>query len=535
MKTGYKLFAITLALIAPIIPRTVHARTPGRHSVPLPKEELSVLNNAIKSADSYTRDKREHIDSLTKAFEKTPAVNALRRWTLADSIATEYMPIQSDSSVAYSERAYNIAADAGLQQKKIISRIQHVKALATSGIFVQANNEFEAIDKSDLNLHQYLRYLETGRRLYSYMRTMYESEKNYYRYYTEKYLQYNDSLYARLPENSNFRRFLHCEHLINTGQYTTAKPILEKILKEVPEDNNLYGMAAFQMAQVYQSTGDPTTYAAYLAKAATSDIKGCINDGWALPTLAYWMYEQGELNDAFRYINCALEAATAGNVRIRTVAIAAMLPMIDEAYREKINASRDELMVYFLLVTFLLIISGVLLVILMRQIKQSRLNARKLARTSRLQESYIGHFISLSSTYANRLQFLQQTVSRKISSGQADELLKIVKSGKFNDDQNGEFHTLFDQAFLDIYPNFIADINNLLRPEEHIDVKTASTLTPELRIYAFVRLGIEESTKIAQILNYSVSTVYAYRNRMRNRAIDRENFDRDVMQTGREE
>jgi hypothetical protein len=34
---------------------------------------------------------------------------------------------------------------------------------------------------------------------------------------------------------------------------------------------------------------------------------------------------------------------------------------------------------------------------------------------------------------------------------------------------------------------------------------------------------------MAQILNYSVNTIYAYRNKLRNRAYDRENFEKNVM------
>lgn len=520
---------ISLLLILSILSATLaQAQRSHSHLASIPKEDISKLNKVMKAASIYESDKAAHLDSMAQRFAMLPASEYAERWRLADALSSEYLSTRADSSLVYAEKALAIALHNDMMREILKSRIAKIKALSTQGIFTQATAEFNSIDSYTLPKDIHLSYLEAGRRLYGYMRAMVEGEKNYYNQYTAKYLSYNDSLVNMLPENSKFRNFLVCEHLITTGRYSDAKPILEKLLKNMPERENLYGMAAFQLATVYNHMGDETAYASWLAKAAVSDIKGCVNDGWALPTLAYWLYEQGELNDAFRYINFALEDAMAGNVRIRTIAIAAMLPMIDKAYRDKINASRDELMVYFLLVTFLLIISGVLLSILMRQIKKSKANALKLARTSKLQESYIGHFIGLSSTYATRLQTLQKTVTRKISAGQSDELVKMISNGKFSDGLNEEFHTLFDSAFLDIYPDFIKDVNTLLRPEEQIALKNDKTLTPELRIYAFVRLGIEESTKIAQILNYSVSTVYAYRNRMRNKAIDRENFDRDM-------
>lgn len=122
-------------------------------------------------------------------------------------------------------------------------------------------------------------------------------------------------------------------------------------------------------------------------------------------------------------------------------------------------------------------------------------------------------------------------IDRKISSGQASELLAAIKSGKIGEGSDDQFYNEIDSVILTLYPDFVERVNELLIPEERLQLQRGQ-LTPELRIYAFVRLGVSESTKIAKILNYSVHTVYAYRNRMRNRAIDREHFDENVMQIG---
>lgn len=120
-----------------------------------------------------------------------------------------------------------------------------------------------------------------------------------------------------------------------------------------------------------------------------------------------------------------------------------------------------------------------------------------------------------------------QIANRKISSGQVDELYKITKSGKLVEDQSREFYQLFDDAFLHIYPTFVEDVNALLR--EKIILKKGELLNNDLRILAFLRLGLEDTNQVAQILNYSVNTIYAYRNKLRNRAYDRENFEKEIM------
>lgn len=499
----------------------------------LPSDELKRLNKVLKASDLYKRDKIAHFDSMRKKLSSIPDNDLRARWEETMKLSEAFLPIRADSSLKYAYSALGLARETSDRHLELQSRFAAINALSTCGIFTKALGEFNTIDEKSLPKDLKTQYWMAGRKLYGYMRLYVEGEPMFYNDYSAVYFRMDDSLMRHLPESDKMRQFYLAERNVSRGLYDEARTQLTNLCRDLPESSNLYGMAMFQLGLVAKSEGKQKEYAEYLIKAAISDEKGCVKDGLALPTLAEWLYGQGELNLAFQYINFALVDAMEGNVRMRTVSIAALLPMIDEAYQEKINASRDELMVYFLLVTFLLILSGVLVAVLMRMNKRARDNTRKLARISELQESYIGHFIGLCSTYANRLQSLQKLTIRKLASGQADDLQKLIKSGKFGEDQIDDFYKVFDSAILDIYPDYLKDVNALLRPEEAVELKHEGELTPELRIYAFVRLGVDESTRIAQMLNYSVSTVYAYRNRMRNKAIDRENFDSDVMRIGK--
>ncbi len=119
--------------------------------------------------------------------------------------------------------------------------------------------------------------------------------------------------------------------------------------------------------------------------------------------------------------------------------------------------------------------------------------------------------------------------NRKISAGKVDDLYKMTKSGKFIEEQSKDFYDVFDNAFLHLYPDFPEKVNSLLKPGEQLDIPADGTLTTDLRLLAFMRLGIEESGRIAELLNYSVNTIYSYRNRLRNRAISRDTFEADIM------
>lgn len=145
----------------------------------------------------------------------------------------------------------------------------------------------------------------------------------------------------------------------------------------------------------------------------------------------------------------------------------------------------------------------------------------------------MSQFLHLSTIYMNKLNQFCKIASRKISTGRVDELYQMTRSGRFVEDQIQEFYTTFDQAFLHIYPTFPSDVNNLLKPEEKITLTNNELLNTDLRILAFIRLGVEESPRIAQALNYSVHTIYSYRNRLKNRAINRDTFEQDILNIGK--
>ena len=100
---------------------------------------------------------------------------------------------------------------------------------------------------------------------------------------------------------------------------------------------------------------------------------------------------------------------------------------------------------------------------------------------------------------------------------EADKSLKSIKLK--------EFYANFDKIFLNLFPHFVDAFNELLLPEERIILDEENTLTPELRIFALVKLGINDSSVIAEYLHYSAQTVYNYRLKIRKKlAIPKDEF-----------
>ena len=157
----------------------------------------------------------------------------------------------------------------------------------------------------------------------------------------------------------------------------------------------------------------------------------------------------------------------------------------------------------------------------------------ELAESNHVKEQYIGNFIGICSNYIDKLDNYRRVVNKQIASHKVAELFEYTKSKSLIDDELKEFYENFDNTFLSIYPNFVEELNALLIEEEHIPLKKGELLNTELRIFALIRLGISDSSKIAGLLRYSVNTIYNYRVKIKNKSIvPREDFENLVMKIG---
>ena len=143
-------------------------------------------------------------------------------------------------------------------------------------------------------------------------------------------------------------------------------------------------------------------------------------------------------------------------------------------------------------------------------------------------EEYVSLFIELCAAYIDKLNKYQDLVKRKVKARQIDDLLKMSNNSKMTDSDARQFFVNFDTAFLTLYPNFVNEFNLLLREDESIIPGKGEIMNTELRIFALIRLGIKDSSRIATLLFYSPQTIYNYRTAVKNKAKNREEFEEQV-------
>jgi type II secretory pathway pseudopilin PulG len=306
----------------------------------------------------------------------------------------------------------------------------------------------------------------------------------------------------------------------------------------------------------------------WLSQSALSDIRHAVMDQASLLQLAEILNDEGDLDRSYKYIRFTWDCNNRFNTRMRSWQITPILNVIENNYQKAVSRNTKVLWTSVVVVSILaLLLLGVLL-FLHRRNKQldaarnalkssnaqlsalnTQLSAQKdelstlngqlsmvnsqLSETNRVKEEYIGRFMSLCSQYIDKLDDYRKMVNKKMKNKELDELFRLSKSTELKEHELEELLQNFDSVFLHLFPNFVDDFNALLQPEMQIHPKEENRLATEIRIFALIRLGIEDSSKIAEFLHYSVNTIYNYRARIKNGALDnRESFERRVKLLG---
>ena len=299
----------------------------------------------------------------------------------------------------------------------------------------------------------------------------------------------------------------------------------------------------------------------WLTISAISDLQLAKKEYISLRSLAFLMYENGDIDRAYKYIKRSLEDALFCNARLRTYEISKMLPIINEAYQKQNETNRLQLMLFLISASILSVFLLAVLFLLFKQMKKlskakqdlslantklSELNAElntfneklnetnyTLTEANLLKEIYIGRYMDQCSDYIGKLDEYRRKLNVMATTGKMNDLISAVKSKEFIENELATFYTNFDKTFLQLFPNFIEEFKALLIDDEATQLKEGELLNTELRIFALIRLGIKDSAKISIFLRYSVSTIYNYRSQLKNKAAGpREEFEAKVMRIG---
>ncbi|WP_347052026.1 DUF6377 domain-containing protein [Flavobacterium olei] len=515
---------------------------------------IKELNDALKNKQHYVKIKEERILNFKKI--KSENLTKEQEYNYNKTLYIEYQKLNSDSAIQYVKKNLKIADE--LQNKELynLAQLQLVTLYSSSGKYRESEAILKSINKKNLAVSLIPAYYIANREFFEhYAANSYSPE------YRKQIGKYRDSLLGVLNPNTLEFQINRIQQDIFNRKFDKPRKQLLDLLNKTKEESPQYAMITYLLGKIAEATHQLELRKKYYALSATSDLKNANKDNASLQELALVFYEIGDVDMAYKLTQSAIEDALYCNVQFRTLLMSEVYSIINTVYLEREAQRKSDLQIYLLCISLLSLFLLIAIIYVYKQMKKvSRIRtelyetSQKLAELNKditetngqLQESnlqlsesnlvkeeYIAHFFNLCSTYINKLENYRIILNKKATAKQFDEIYKILKSTTLVDNELEELYKNFDIIFLNLYPTFVKDFNALLIPEEQIVLKQNELLNTELRIFALIRLGITDSVKIAAFLRYSLSTIYNYRTRARNKAaVSRNDFEEMVSKIG---
>ena len=403
-------------------------------------ETDSIFQQLFKIMDDkkfYMVEKENRINNI-KQLLNTPDLTDRQLYSIYNQLHHEYNTYKIDSAVFYCEKNLFIAEKLDDQEYIYGTNLDLSFSYWLEGRFLEALNLLNNLDRKsfdNLPEQMLINYYESYKRLYLYYAS---GDKNNHYYQTSNL--YRDSLLKIVPANSQSYRILTAEKLSDENDTKAAARLLHEALEISKSENHERAMFSNILAGIYKQAGNREMEKKYYALSAIYDIKNAIKENASMMSLALLLYEEGDIDNAYKCMKSSFEDAVFCNARFRTFEISKIFPIIDSAYQEKTAKQKFELQKYLFMVSLLSLflitavvyvymqmkrIAGIRRELYRTNVKLNELNQHlqvsnnqllevnhKLSETNRVKEAYLGKFIDLCSNYIEKLDNYRRNLKK---------------------------------------------------------------------------------------------------------------------------
>ena len=520
----------------------------------LPADAFQRLDNLIATQPAIVAEKEARLTRMKADLARE--TSAAGRYSSLRRLYEEYSAYQYDSAYAYVSQCINLAMAMGNETLLNESRLNLAHILSTACLMDKARLTLSQVDTTRLSPSQLIQYHRTRIDL-----LIYQAEYMQGTQYAEECVRQlvgerRAAAAVDVPRDDVNSQITLAECYADGKQFQRAVDLLAKLMEKYHSGERLYSIITSTMSFYYSQMGDKDNQMKCLVLSAESDLKGCIRENTSLRAIADRLFDEGDIDRAYRYMRVAVDDANFYGTRLRNIQSSRIVPKILNAYQTKQERNSRNMMWLLAIISViaLLLVGGVIAIYQLLK-RYRRLNEQKkaineklrqvnmqlgdtveqlhesnalLREREKLKEEYIARFLTLSSRFIDRGEEQRKALYRLHRDRKTEELAHELKSTHFGNENAQLFYENFDNAFLNIYPTFVDEVNMLLQEGGKIEVKQGKRLTTESRVLALIRIGITDNQSIANILRASLTTIYTYRSKLKARALDKDNFESDV-------
>ena len=511
---------------------------------------LLELDGYISASNMYVARKLDQMDALGKLARSTR--DPLRRYELEMNVAREFFPFSFDSTQVYLKHCQELAQDVlGDQDLYNEASVQLGHLYAKAGSYLEASQLlYGVVDTTTFSPSLMAEYIWD---LYDFSKDLAGNSGMVEKLSIPPDSSFRPRLYQLLPKDSDRWRSVLRDDFMDRGNLASADSVNRLLLATVkPEDRN-FAIFAFFQSEIENLRGNQPERMAWLIRSAECDIVNAVKDYASLTMVAQNILPL-DVDRSFRYLRMAQEDAVLYNAKLRPWQISRFLMEVESAYSVRQDRqNRMGVISSILLAVLVLVLSLITYFLVVRSRKLSRMQKaladsnvqlaaaneelsvlnRQISKADKVKDAYIMDFLQGLSEQVALIRSQDNRFRNLLKQGKSDQLFRELAISERSEKALEDFYRKFDETFLALYPDFVDQFNALLQEDARL-VPPPGRLTTELRIFALIRLGVDDSKKIATMLDYSVSTIYNYKVSVKNAALgDRDKFEERVKMIGK--
>ena len=513
-----------------------------------PERWLDELDAELERKGEYDAQKEERIARLRGSLRS--ALDDMDRYGTTRALFEEYKSYKYDSAFAYATRMGELAARLESPDSRVEAGCATVFCLISAGLYKEAFDMLDGLSVEGASPKGLLEYYRMQVKL-NYSARGYSQTEPYWSQYTRTAEAYTRKIMETVPPDSPLWYRYNANLLMEETRFDEGIEAYRQLLSDKTLDLHSRAIYASSLGWMLHCQGREDEAVEALCESAICDLQSSTKETTALRMLAEYLSLQGEVDRPSRYVHESFDDANFYNARLRKLEVGAVLPIVEKNHYDTLRRERNGLVLSVIL-AILVILAAIAALWFIRRQNRRLHEARKtigernaqleaanaqletanaqLAEANEIKSEYIGNSFYINAEFIDKMAQLYKTVDRMIVTRQYDELRRSLKESTI-DKERDEMYASFDATFLKIFPTFVNDYNALFPEAEQR--YPAGGLTPEMRIFALIRLGITETDRIAKFLDYSVHTINTYKTRVKNKSwVENELFEAEIMKIG---
>jgi len=503
---------------------------------------IRALNQVIDSAPAYDAMKRASIERLELTLREAGDAGPAAQFDISVQLYEAYRVFSFDSAFRYAEKLEEIAYRMKDPLRTEQAKIKLGFILVSSGMFKEAFDTLQSIRIQGQPDSVRAEYYSLMGRFY-YDLSDYSNDSYYLYGYYAKGGSYIDSSLQLYPRNSFESLYFTGLRNFKTGDIPGALAYFQRTRALPDLSNHQLALVTSTLSGLYVQKGETDKAIDLLIEAAIADIRSSTKETFAILNLASMLFKRGEVGNAALYVERANEEAIFYGARQRKVQVGALLPLIEGAKINTIESQKHRLVEYAVVVTFLLAVLVGLIFVIFLQVRKLKVAQKiiteanrktqeinhQLSEANKIKEEYIGYFFNVNSDFFTKIERFKKSLDKRIAEQKFDDIRLIAGSINLKKEKESLLQN-FDKVFLKLFPHFVPSYNALFKEEDQVHLKENELLNTDLRIFALIRMGINHNEKIAEILEYSVNTIYSYKTKIKNKSlVPNEEFEDKIM------